>query len=156
MKKYQWISAGFAKGISPDEAIKELESIENTYGSLTAENIVTASEKENALFHKLFLWDNEKAAHQYRLSQARTILNNIEVKIISDGAEKKISVFEIVKTETGKVYKNISDLNSDEIKEVRSNVIKALNYWKSKLSFYKEFDNIVPKMDSIITEVKAG
>lgn len=151
-KKYNWIQKGFAKGIDPDLAILELERIENVFGSLTAENILKASEPEEALFHSLFTWNDSEAANQYRLSQARTIINNIEVRILSNGEEKHIPVFEIVTREEGRVYKHISDFTKEDIESLKSNAVKSLNFWKNKLSNYKQFDVVVQKIGEAINE----
>ena len=77
--KYEWRIGSFAKDIDPDLAVAELERIENVYGALTPENILEASKTEGAYLHKLFTWDDQKAANLYRLQQARQILNNIEI-----------------------------------------------------------------------------
>lgn len=152
-KKYGWIQAGWAKHINPADAIVEMERIEAVFGSLTAENVLKASEPEDSLFHQLFTWDDEKAAFNYRLQQARHIINNIEVVVISDGQERTIPVFEIVRTEVGKVYKSISDLSSTDMLQVRTAAAKALNFWKNKLSTYAGFEKQAAKIDEVITDL---
>lgn len=153
-KKYNWIRNGLAKGIDPDLAIAELERIEILFGALTAENILNASTSDDTLFHQLFTWDDTEAAIKYRLSQARTILNNIEVKIISDGQEKHIPVYEIVSTPEGRSYKHISNFSKEDVLMLKNSAVKALNYWKNKLTFYKEFDSAIKKIDDAINEVE--
>ena len=49
---------------------------------LTPENLVAASEPEDAPLHDAFEWDNEKAAEQYRLQQGRHIIASIVVRPI--------------------------------------------------------------------------
>lgn len=152
--KYSWIRSGFAKGIEPDEAIRELERIEANYGALTPENILDASKSEDALFHSLFTWDDNQAAHNYRLQEARVILNNIEIKVVSDGSEKRIPVFEVIKNADGRAYKHIESFTKEDILQVKSESVKAFNYWKNKLSIYKEFDQAIIKIDEVISELK--
>lgn len=153
-KKYQWIRTGFARGIDPDEAVKELDRIEATYGALTAENILAAAEPEDSLFHVLFTWDNSKAAKLYRLEEARKILNNIEVTVIHDGAEKHIPVYEVVKRPEGRVYKHVDSFTKDDIVQVKGDAVRAFNYWKNKLTIYKEFETVIPKIDEVLSEIK--
>jgi hypothetical protein len=153
-KKYDWIQKGFAKGIDPDEAVKELERIEANYGALTPENILDAATPEDALFHPLFTWNNSEAARLYRLQEARHILNNIEVRIIHDGKEKHIPVFEVVKRPEGRVYKHVDSFTKEDILQVKSDAVRAFNYWKSKLAVYKEFEAIIPKIDEVLSEIK--
>jgi hypothetical protein len=151
--KYEWKLASFAKGINPNDAIQELERIEKVLGSLTPENVLAASAPEDALFHCLFTWDDEVAAHNYRLSQARTLINNVEVVVISDGQERKVPVFEIVRTEETKSYKHIEDLSTSDIQQIRGQAVRELGYWKNKLSFYKEFNGATHKIEDAINEL---
>lgn len=153
-KKYHWIQKGFAKGIDPDAAIKELERIESHYGSLTPENVLDAAKPEDSLFHSLFTWDNKEAARLYRLQEARHLLNNIEVRVIHDGSEKRIPVFEVVKSHDARAYKHIDSFTKEDITQVKGDAVRAFNYWKNKLSVYKEFESIIPKIDEVISEIK--
>lgn len=155
-KKYNWIQASYAKHIPAQAAIAELERIESIFGGLTAENVLKASEPADSLFHKLFTWDDQKAAFNYRLQEARHIINNIEIVVVSDGSTRNIPVFEIVKTQSGNVYKSISDLSTDEISQVRSKAVTALNYWKNKLSTYKEFQKSALKIDEAMSDLSGS
>lgn len=153
-KKYQWILKGFAKGVDPDEAIKELERIESQYGSLTPENVLEAAKPEDSLFHALFTWNNEEAARMYRLQEARHLLNNIEVRVVHDGTEKRIPVFEVVRRPEGSVYKHVDSFTKEDILQVKTEAVRAFNYWKSKLAVYKEFEAIIPKIDEVLQDFK--
>lgn len=151
-RQYGWKIDGFAKGIDPAEAIKEFERIESLYGSLTPENVLDASKPKNALFHSLFTWDDTRAAENYRLVEARRLLNNIDVRVISDGQPKQIAVFEVVKAPTN-VYKSIDTMSVDDIKYVKDRTLKELNILKEKLSRYKEFYAVVKSMTQTIAEL---
>jgi len=153
MNKYEWKLKSLAKGIDPDLAIKEIERIENVFGGLTPENILSASKEEDALFHCLFQWDDEVAAENYRLQQARSIINNIEVKVISDGEPRNIPVYEIVNIGEGRVYKAVTDMSSNEIEFVRSSVKREISYLKNKLSNYNEFAKSVKHLDDALKEL---
>lgn len=153
MKIYEWKIKSFAKKINPDEAIQEIEKAENLYGKITAETILQVASDKKSVLHKLFEWDNSKAAEQYRLQQARTLINNIEVRIISDGAERSIPVYEIVKVDEGQQYKNIEVLTYDEIEQVKENTLRQLNVLKMKLSVYKQFNKVVNHISSAIEEL---
>ena len=68
--------------VSADIAGAELEKIKNEHGgTLNAEDVVTASEAENAPLHSLFEWDDTTAARLYRIDQAKAIIRNIECVI---------------------------------------------------------------------------
>jgi len=152
-KQYQWKIKSFARKVNPDDAIQEIERIENVYGKITAETILKAASNEKSPLHELFQWDDTLAAQKYRLSQARTLINNIEVIYISDGEERSIPAYEIVRTEETQQYKHIETLTVDEIQQVRENTIQALNSLKAKLSIYKQFNRVIKQLDLALEEL---
>jgi hypothetical protein len=153
-KNYAWKIPGFAKNIDIDLAIQEMERIETLYGSLTPQNILDASRPKNALFHTLFQWDDTVAAEHYRLQQARTILNNIEITVVSDGQPKQISVYEVIKQpSTIGAYKSINSMTIDDIDFIRMRTLKELNILKDKLSVYKEFNKVSSSLNQAIQDL---
>lgn len=147
MNKYQWKIASLAKGIDPQKAIEEIEKIESLFGSITPETILEASSDESSVLHSLFQWDDSKAAHQFRLQQARTILNNVQVKVISNGEERVIPVFEIVKAEGERVYKSIQVMSKDDIEYVMMSAKREIVSLRNKLSVYQDFNKVVGYLD---------
>lgn len=147
---YAWKLAGLAKGIDINDAVQELERIESLYGSLTPEIVLDASRPKNALFHTLFEWNDDIAAEHYRLQQARTILNNIEIKVISHGQVRQVGVYEVVKQPAGQQYKNIQSFTPDDIDFIKARTKKELTILKDKLSFYKELSNTTVFLASAI------
>ena len=88
MKRYQWKEGSRApRGIAADEAGVELERIRNECGSLTGKTIVDESRPEDAVLHRAFEWDDEKAAEAHRMHQARTLIRSIVV--VHDEREAK-------------------------------------------------------------------
>jgi hypothetical protein len=155
IKDYAWKLAGLAKGIDINDAVQELERIEGLYGSLTPENVLNASRPKNALFHSLFEWNDSIAAEHYRLQQARTILNNIEVKIVSNGQPRHIAVYEVVSTPSGNQYKNIEAMTPNDVNFIKQRTLKELNILKDKLSTYKQFSAVVSQLNNTITTLSA-
>lgn len=146
-KVYEWKMSFFAKGIDASVAVKEFQRIEREYGSITPEHILAASEPENAVFHKLFEWDDEKAAHQFRLQQARIIINNIEVRVVTNDQSKMVPAYEIVKHKDARQYKRIDTFTEEEVQQVKRRIIQTMNYLKSQLCFYKQFNSAEIKID---------
>lgn len=154
VKNYAWKIPSFAKNIDIDLAMQEMERIESLYGSLTPQNILDASRPQNALFHTLFQWDDTVAAEHYRLQQARVILNNIEVTVISDGQPKQISVYEVIKQPSvNPVYKSINSMTVSDIDFIKMRTLKELNILKDKLSVYKEFSKVTSSLNQAIQDL---
>lgn len=62
-----------------EEALTEIA--ESNDGRLTADAVVAAAAKKDSVLHALFEWDSKKAAHQYRLDQARSLIRSVRVNI---------------------------------------------------------------------------
>ncbi len=150
MKKYEWKLKSFAKGIDPDLAVQELERIESVYGALTPENILKESTDEDSILHALFQWADDLAANQYRLTQARQLLNNITIKVVHDGESRTISVYEVVNLGEERCYKNIETMNPTDVEQVKKATIRELNSLKAKLSIYKDFEKTIKHIDDAL------
>lgn len=149
--KYIWKLGSLAKEIDPNEAVTELERIENIYGAITPENILEASKSKRSLLHRLFNWNDESAANQYRLQQARTIINNIEIVIISDGQPRQMPVFEIITKDDKRIYKSIEEFTIDDAEQVRRQAIREINIWKNKLEYFSQFAKATKKLNEAVT-----
>ena len=145
---YNWKMKGLAKGVNPSDAVNELRRIENIYGSLTPELILRESTRKKAVLHPIFEWNTDKAAYNYNLQQARIILNNIEITVISNGESVKFDVYEVTSLKEG--YKNIDSFSPSDIDYMRKTFSNNLNYWKNKLRVYKEFEKVVELINQAI------
>jgi len=149
--KYQWKIKSFAKNIDVDKAIEIFSKIQETEGGLTPENIIKAARPKKSPLHAAFEWNDGKAAEQYRLQQARNIINNVEVVIISDGEERNIPVYEIVTIpDQGRRYKHIETLTFNEIEQVKQTTLATLKNLTLKLKIYKEFDKVQKHLQEAI------
>lgn len=74
---YQW--KGRQYNVSADVVGKEVEKIEKRDGEITARSLVDAARSEKSALHKLFEWDNKKAADSWRLHQASVIICSLSV-----------------------------------------------------------------------------
>lgn len=154
--KYQWKINSLGRNVDPDEALNEIQKAETIFGKITPENVLKIAYSEDSALHTLFEWDDEKAAQNYRIQQARNIINNIEIKVVSDDGPISIPVFEVVSTKTGNQYKHIEDLDFDERKYIRENTIRSINALKTKLKIYNDFNRVINHLDSAIKELETA
>ena len=154
--KYQWIVKSFGKKIDPDKALSEIQKAEELFGKITAENVLKIAQDQNSEIHNLFEWDDSNAAHNYRLVQARQIINNIEVKVISNNEPYYIPAFEISKNDGKPQYKLVETMSIDERKRVIDNTIESINSLKNKLAIYKSLGKAIYFLDSAIDELKSS
>lgn len=143
---YQWKIKGLVKKVDPEKAIQEIKSVENLYGKITAENVLMYATDEKSELHPIFEWDDAKAGHQYRIKQAGMIINNIEIKVISNNEPRFIPVFEIVKVDSEPQYKHIDSLTYDEKEQVINSTISIINTATAKLNFLQHDLPIIKAM----------
>jgi len=145
---YKWQMKGLAKGTDPSIVYEELERLQDIHGTLSAGIIVSTAKNKNSVLHQLFEWDDTKAAEKYRLHQARILLNNIKINVVSDGEAREYSVFEITCNKDG--YKRIQSFDTDDVEYIKTGVLKSLTYWKEKLKLYKNFDEAIKHITNAI------
>ena len=145
---FNWRMKGLAKGVSPSIAAEEIKRLQELHGAVTPEILVEEARKRRSPLHPIFEWDDTKAAYNYRLQQARTLLNNIQVTIISDGEPRKIDCYEVTTRNEG--YKSIDTFTPNDVEFVRDSCMKNLSYWKEKLRTYKEFDKVRELLEQAI------
>ena len=78
-------------------------------GQLTASGILKEAEKATSPLHGLFEWDDNVAANEYRLTQARQVIKRVNVTI--EEPENRVVHIPAIKGEG--VYKTVSDAVSN-------------------------------------------
>jgi hypothetical protein len=138
---YNWKLKGLAKGVDPNEAVQELERIQKLFGYITPELLVTEASNPESILHPIFEWDNKKAAYNYRLQQARILLNNVRIDVIADGETQQIAVYEV--TTFGEGYKSIHTFTPNDVEYIKMATKSQLDHLTKKLKRYKEFEHTI-------------
>lgn len=92
-KKYSW--GRKHHGVKAHVAGEEIERIQERDGVVTKETLLDESRPEEAPLHPAFEWNDALAAENYRLYQARSIINDIVVEVVrnDDGKTQKAPAF---------------------------------------------------------------
>jgi len=85
--------------VDKDIKREELSRIYKKYGGLKASIVLKEAEKKTSPLHDDFLWDDEAAAHEYRLVQARTLIKRIGHIVIEGRAEILVHVPSTIREE---------------------------------------------------------
>ncbi len=73
--------------VDPEEAWAEIQKIRVSSGGLASpEDIVAAAKSKDSPIHSAFEWNNQKAAHKFRLQQARSLVGYFNL-VFEDGAK---------------------------------------------------------------------
>lgn len=145
-KEYSWTISGFFK-VDANEVGKELEKLGD---DLTPDNVLEVAKDESNVMHNMFEWDDTVAGQKYRLWQARNIISNIRVNVISDDSEKrKIRAFVTTKKET--VFEPIEKVvkNTDRYAILLNNAYRELNYIKYKYDTLAEIQELLKDIPEI-------
>lgn len=80
-----------AKGVSPAAVGAELMTL-HASGPLTPSRVVTAAESVDSAIHPMLEWDDAVAGHEFRLTQARSIIRSVVIIRSAPEGEKNESV----------------------------------------------------------------
>lgn len=82
-------------GVKPGTVVSALEDIANSDKSkrLTAEKVLDASRPAKAPLHPAFEWNDEKAAENYRIHQARNVIRSVQVVNTQTGEKTPVWVY---------------------------------------------------------------
>ena len=73
---------------------KFLQKLAEEHGGLTPELVVEAARREESPIHRLFCWDDGKAAEEWRLHQASQLIRRIRVIVVEpDETKREIRAF---------------------------------------------------------------
>lgn len=152
--KYQWKKSVRFKKIKPEIAAHELEKIRKKRGVLKPEDVVSEARRKNHPLHDYFVWDDDEAANQYRIWQARHLISVLVVVRADDDSDEPLTVrayAHIREEEGGNQYVHIvqgmSDVGMRE--RILAEALKELAGFRRKYADLKEFAALFAEMDRI-------
>lgn len=130
------------------------EKLEEKYGAVTKENFLDSARSTKSEMHKLFEWDDKKAAEQHRLHQANMIINSLRVTIIENEETEPITVSAFVNTSKrkDKTYINIVRAMGDQETRaaVLNDALRELSFFREKYKNLSELSGIIKAIDSLL------
>jgi len=121
-------------------------NLKDNKGEITPLDVVNSARSKSSILNKYFDWDDTEAAKQWRLQQARNIMNHIiEVIVIDDGKNTEVKVkayysINAVNNKTAYVPLAVMLSNKDYKKEV---LLKALNIIEDLENFLRILQNYI-------------
>jgi hypothetical protein len=158
MAAYMYL--GRTWGVSAQIAGEELERIESRDGEITPRAVVEEARPEGSKLHNVFEWDDEKAAEQYRLTQASHFIRCIVVKPMPEEKIKEPVRMYINQnpTDSGQSrsgsYINLRSAleNPDSRAVVLANAMHEMKVFRAKYSKLKELSEVFKAMDSVLED----
>jgi hypothetical protein len=138
MKKRHVWDKNRSLSIDPEVAGRALDDIYKKQGKVRPGDVVEASRSKNAPLHEYFEWNNAVAAEQYRLQQARQLINHMRIEFVEAAGSAPVvervwfSASESTATDDGSetehFYIKISDALDSEVfqAQVSEDILRTL------------------------------
>lgn len=157
MAAYEYVGRSF--NVSARIVGAEMEKIEKRDGQVTSRSLLEAGRPEGSALHKLFEWDDTKAAELYRLKQATDVITHIHV-VVDERPEEPFRAFVNIKqsdgqTETGQYINIRSAMENEETRRVVLGAALAeMKRFSQKYGQYKELAGVFDAIDRAEKELK--
>lgn len=149
LRYYVWSNPFFRGKADANKVAEELEEIESKHGDeLKPSDVVEYAKDSSTELHKLFTWDDKKAAQLQREHTARTISNSIRLRVETVYEEpKEYRLYVRPPSASGYVKIDRVAKNPKQSIEIYLKAIKDLESWLDRHS------EIVTKMPHIETHI---
>lgn len=141
---YQWKVPGIMP-VDAQTAGNELQRIYERDGVIEPETVVAESQTPSALLHSCFEWDDEKAAHKYRITQAQNIIRAIVV--VDEAKQPETRAFVNVQRE----YHPLSVVvrNPEKRDVLLQNALNELRWFERKYNTLHELSNVFAAIEEV-------
>jgi len=156
-----WKDGSGRKSSRAEEIQDELTRIaqNNVKRKLVKEDIVEEAANPGSPLHDDFEWDDSKAGHQYRLTQANTLLAKVHIISVDNEGHETGPVRAWVhlvddgtngREEAG--FESVVTILSDEQKRERylSQARKELEEWRNRYQHLEEFSNLFRAIERVL------
>lgn len=143
---YQWKVPGIMP-VDAQTAGNELQRIYERDGVIEPETVVLESESPSAPLHSCFEWDNEKAAHKYRITQAQGIIRAI---VAVDETEKSPETRAFVSVEREYHPFSVVIRNPEKRDILLQNALNELHCFEKKYNSLRELSGVFSAIKEVI------
>lgn len=153
---YKWRPGFHAPKIPAQVVGEEIESIrERSGGSVTADLVLAEAADENHRLHDAFEWDDAKAAHAHRLTQAGEMIRSIVVTVDAKPDAGPVRAFVSVvdpEPHAGRVFTSVQhamsrpDLREQVLRQAKQEMLS----WRKRYAQYQELASVFDVIDGVI------
>lgn len=154
--EYEWANYAHHRGIDAQVAGAALEQIQAKHGGSPVAVVRVAQRKTHPL-HPAFDWDDREAAEQWRVQQARSLVNHLLIKRVDKEATPPVRAFVSVYTEDGdREYVASTDAREDPIlrEQIRKGLLSKLATVRGQLAGWQEFSKAAALIDEAQQQLK--
>lgn len=152
-RKYSWDRRSY--GVKPEVVGAVFERLEAEYGEVTPENLLKEAEPEDSPIHKLFEWNDEKAAALYRRGQSQKIILDLRVEVEAEGEKFNVPAYvNVVSGDARSSYQNV--IRSFQVAETRDIILarayNELETFRLKYAKFQTFARLIDEIDSVLSK----
>ncbi|WP_298165123.1 hypothetical protein [Novosphingobium sp.] len=136
--------------VDPQKAGEELERIRTRHnGRLEPEWVVHNAKSPQNVLHDLFEWDDNVAAQNFRIDQARAVIRSVEAVIEEAPEAKPIRAFVSVVQERDRAYTSVQHAmaDADLRKQVLMQALTELEAWRKRYAELVELATVFAAID---------
>ncbi len=144
---FKWADGSrYSEKATPVAPVAEhLTGLRDKRGSLTAAIVLQGAKAKRSPLHPLFEWDDNAAAHEYRLVQAREVLRSV---VLLDETQPDAEPIRAFVTIVGEHGTNFTPLmvamgDADMRQQVVGRALREMEIWTKRYGQYEELAAIV-------------
>lgn len=153
--------AGKGAQYTDDQAQVIGQVLESLGDKFEPQAVVEAARPKRSPIHDLFDWDDSEAAELWRKSQARNIVNHLEIVVVTEDGRTTTKAFHSVTVQIEEAptrnYASITAIRKDSglSQQVVNRALRELNAWKLRYSDYQRiFGPVFAAIDKANKKVK--
>jgi hypothetical protein len=121
---------------------------------------VEAATPPTSVLHPLFEWNDRAAAHRYRVEQARHVLSDLAVTVVTkegEVLEVRRAFVNVISRDREQGYVTVIRAASDAYlsRQVLAQAVAELNAWKRRYAEFRELADVFAVIDATIPTVEA-
>lgn len=125
-------------------------------GAIAPEAVIGFAKPETSPIHRFFEWDNDTAAHNYRMDQARKLVKSITIEIEGHDVPAYHHV-KLLETNEPTYLDTMHCMESEDIwEQVLASALKEATAWMNRYKIYKEMAPIVDAIEQVTKELIHG
>lgn len=143
---YQWKVPGIMP-VDAQTAGNELQRIYDRDGVIDPEVVVLESESSSAPLYSCFEWDDDKAAHKYRITQAQGIIRAI---VAVDDTQEKPDTRSFVSVQSEYHPVSVVIRNPEKRDILLQNALNELHWFEKKYNSLRELSGVFSAIKEVI------
>lgn len=153
MSNYKW-RRGFTPIVDAEIVGAAFARIQEKTGTLEKQAIVDYAKPEESDLHPALEWDDERAAHQHRLTQAGMLRRHLIHYVEAEGKNEPVEhrAYDYIEVEHKRVWSATLEIMSkpDEREQLLARALKEAAQYQQRYRHLEELAEVMAAIDSVV------